>query len=87
MPPPLLQTYNAPSGPIAKPFGPPPSSATTVTAPEVLTQLTVPRATSVSNTEPSAMATGPSGKSSPFAAGMNSMLDVVMGAICRVFIA
>jgi hypothetical protein len=65
--PPLLQTYAAPSGPMAAPFGPPPSSAIRSTLPSGDTFASVPAAISVTRTDPSAMAIGPSGNSSPVA--------------------
>src|SRR5574341_1227731 len=52
---------------MAAPFGPPPSPASTDTAPLGCTRLNVWRSISTRTTEPSGIATGPSGKRSPCA--------------------
>jgi hypothetical protein len=54
-----------PPGPIAAPFGPPPSVATTRTLPSGMTRESVRRSISTSTTEPSLIATGPSGNRRP----------------------
>src|SRR5439155_25393190 len=72
--PPLLHTYAAPSGPMAAPFGPPPSSATTATSPAGETRDSVPRRISTSRTESSGIQTGPSGNSSPAASSRTSSM-------------
>src|SRR3954454_5029614 len=63
--PPLLHTYNAPSGPTASPFGLPPGSATTSLRPPGCTRWMRPPLSSVTSTVPSAIQTGPSGDWSP----------------------
>src|SRR3954453_23150484 len=63
--PPLLQTYILPSGPMAAPFGPPPTWAITSFFPSGHTLVRLPVLISTSTTLPSAMATGPSGKPRP----------------------
>jgi hypothetical protein len=65
--PPLLQTYTAPSGPIAAPLGPPRHSPTTSTRPSGSTLERVPRWISTRITEPSSIAIGPSGNCKPLA--------------------
>src|ERR1035437_1175814 len=70
--PPLLQTYNAPSGPTAAPLGPPPHVATTSFPPSGPTRVTRPASISVTNTLPSAQATGPSGNDRPSATTVTS---------------
>src|SRR5690349_5002201 len=52
---------------MAAPLAPPPTSATSVFSPEGDTRTMRPPLTSATSTEPSAMATGPSGKASPSA--------------------
>src|SRR3989442_664542 len=63
--PPLLHTYTAPSGPIARPFGLPPVSDTTAFLPSDCTRTTVPPSSSTHSTLPSGIHTGPSGKRNP----------------------
>src|SRR5262245_42328867 len=63
--PPLLQTYSAPSGPIAAPFGLPPGDATVSLLPSGRTRVMHPPPSSTTRTEPSSSATGPSGNFSP----------------------
>src|SRR5437016_1787756 len=71
--PPLLQMYTAPSGPMAAPFGPPPHSAMTSTAPfSTSTRLSVPRLISTRTTLPSSIAIGPSGNCNPLTISRNS---------------
>src|SRR3954454_15375377 len=50
---------------MAAPLGPPPHSATTSILPSGVTRLSVPRLISTASTDPSGMATGPSGNSRP----------------------
>src|ERR1700736_6401671 len=50
---------------MAAPFGPPPSLATTCCLPSGMTRVSVSRAISTRITEPSGMATGPSGNLRP----------------------
>src|SRR5579863_7497909 len=54
-----------PPGPIARPFGPPPGLATVCFFPSGLTRVILPAAISTRMTEPSSIATGPSGNLSP----------------------
>ena len=61
----MLVTYILPPGPIAAPFGPPPSVAITWTFPSGVTRESVRRSISTRMTEPSGIATGPSGNRSP----------------------
>src|SRR3954468_8899767 len=63
--PPLLHTYNAPSGPTPRPFGLPPGSATVSLRPSGCTRLIRPPFSTVHSTVPSAIQTGPSGNWSP----------------------
>src|SRR5215510_3093706 len=78
--PPLLQTYTAPSGPMAAPFGPPPVSPTTVTRPSGVTRVSVPRLISTSSTLPSGMAMGPSGNWRPSASTRASVIRASLHA-------
>src|SRR5580700_9915665 len=61
--PPLLQTYILPSGPSAAPLGPPGISATTCLRPSGHTRVSRRPRISTSTTDPSGIATGPSGNS------------------------
>src|SRR6266850_6359200 len=63
---------------MAAPFGPPPSWATTRTLPSGVTRERVRRSISTRRTEPSGMATGPSGKRSPDAISVNAGLIPAM---------
>jgi hypothetical protein len=58
---PLLQQYRCPSGPTASPFGPPPGLATVCLEPSGLMRVISPDQISTTMTEPSSIATGPSG--------------------------
>ena len=80
--PPLLQMYAAPSGPIAAPFGPPPSLAMTCCLPSGMTRVSVSRAISTRITEPSGMAIGPSGNFRP---EVISLCGVVIGVSPVIF--
>src|SRR5580692_2580465 len=70
--PPLLQTYILPSGPIAAPLGPPGICATTSLRPSGQTRVSRFPRISTSTTEPSGIATGPSGNSRPVASTRTS---------------
>src|SRR5262249_21551512 len=61
--PPLLQTYILPSGPSAAPLGPPGIFATTSLRPSGYTRVKRWPRISTSTTDPSGIATGPSGNS------------------------
>src|SRR2546425_2078685 len=63
---------------MAAPFGPPPSCATTRTLPSGVTRESDRRSISTRMTEPSGMATGPSGKRSPEATCLNVGLITAM---------
>src|SRR6266568_7968154 len=63
---------------MAAPFGPPPSCATTRTLPSGVTRESVRRSISTRITEPSGMATGPSGKRRPEAICVNLGLMAAM---------
>src|SRR3954449_8980463 len=65
--PPLLQTYILPSGPSAAPLGPPGICATTSLRPSGQTRVSRRPRISTSTTDPSGIATGPSGNSRPVA--------------------
>src|ERR1700752_4489675 len=65
--PPLLHMYSAPSGPTAAPLGPPPTSATGHSLPSEPILVTRPAVVSTTRSEPSGIATGPSGNASPAA--------------------
>src|SRR5215217_3150943 len=71
--PPLLQTYTAPSGPIASPFGLPPFSDSTAFFPSGCTRTTVPPRSSTHSRVPSGIHTGPSGKRNPLVISVISM--------------
>src|SRR2546428_12677690 len=71
--PPLLHTYTAPSGPIARPFGLPPFSDTTAFLPSDCPRTTVPPSSSTHSTLPSGIHTGPSGKRNPLVISVISM--------------
>ena len=71
--PPLLQTYPAPSGPIASPLGLPPGVAIVSMRPSGCTRSTVRRLSSTHSTVPSGIHTGPSGNSSPVAISVISI--------------
>ena len=62
---------------MARPFGPPPHLENTPTLPSGVTREQRPLRISVSTTEPSAQATGPSGKPSPVARIVTSAMVVV----------
>src|SRR5471030_1475759 len=64
--PPLLQMYTRPSGPIAAPFGPPATFATSSWLPSGRTRVTHSFLMSTRRIVPSGMATGPSAKPSPW---------------------
>src|ERR1700744_3636489 len=72
--PPLLQMYILPSGPSAAPLGPPGISATTSLRPSGQTRVNRRPRISTSTTEPSGIATGPSGNSKPVAS--TRILDI-----------
>src|SRR5688572_10073410 len=65
--PPEFVQYSAPSGPTARPLGDPPVSATVDLVPSGATRVSFLPISSVTITEPSSMATGPSGNRSPSA--------------------
>src|SRR5438034_2042992 len=67
---------------MAAPFGPPPSLAITSTAPSGVTRESVWRAISTRMTEPSGIATGPSGKRNPDAICVNGGVIVAIFASC-----
>ena len=73
--PPLLQTQSLPSGPSAAPLGPPPVSAATVRAPSGAMRVMRPAAISQTSTSPPGRATGPSGKRSPLAISLSSVMS------------
>src|SRR5579863_1425688 len=73
--PPLLQTYILPSGPSAAPFGPPGICATTSLRPSGWTRVSRRPRISTSTTDPSGIATGPSGNSRPVASTRTSGID------------
>src|SRR5215469_3355982 len=75
--PPLLQTYTAPSGPMAAPLGPPPSSAIVARLPSRVTRVSVPRRISTSTIDPSAIAMGPSGNHNPSAKRLSCMHQIL----------
>src|SRR5579872_6435103 len=72
--PPLLQTYILPSGPSAAPLGPPEILATTSLRPSGKTRVSLCPRISTSTTEPSGIATGPSGNSRPVASTRTSAI-------------
>src|ERR1700744_6375111 len=72
--PPLLQMYILPSGPSAAPLGPPGISATTSLRPSGQTRVNRRPRISTSTTDPSGIATGPSGNSRPVA--ITRILDI-----------
>src|SRR6516165_9396401 len=78
--PPLLQTYILPSGPIAAPLGPPSIFATTSLRPSGHTRVRRAPRISTSTTEPSGIATGPSGNSRSVA--RTRILDILKPPGC-----
>ena len=80
--PPLLQRYNAPSGPMAAPFGPPAISATVSLRPSGHTRVMRGPNISTRTTLPSFMAIGPSGNLSPEVTSVNDGA-VVMARSCH----
>src|ERR1700741_4261779 len=77
--PPLLVTLILPFGPRAAPFGPPPSVATPWILPSGVTRESVRRSISTSITEPSLIATGPSGNRRPDAICLSAGVIVFTG--------
>src|SRR5262245_23020508 len=65
---------------MAAPFGPPPSLATTWTLPSGVTRDSVRRSISTRTTEPSGIATGPSGKRRPDASCLNAGVVVAIAS-------
>src|SRR4029079_15209997 len=78
--PPLLHRYTAPSGPIAAPLGPPAISAIVSFEPSGCTRVSRLPNISTRMTEPSGMATGPSGKRRPVVISLMSGT----GGLCQV---
>src|SRR3989454_10142490 len=70
---------------MAAPFGPPPSRATTWIFPSGVTRESVRRSISTRTTEPSGIATGPSGKRRPDAiclyAGVNAVIAILPSSL------
>src|SRR5512147_388142 len=73
--PPLLQMYILPSGPRAAPLGPPGICATTSFRPSGYTRVSLLPRISTSTTEPSGIATGPSGNSRSVASTRSSAIN------------
>src|SRR5581483_9297093 len=80
--PPLLQRYILPSGPSAAPFGPPGILATTSLRPSGKTRVNLCPRISTSTTEPSGIATGPSGNSRPVASTRTSAITPPRNLLC-----